>query len=427
MSKSISRRWRTALIAPAAFGLFAMGDVNQADAGHAVHCPPASPQPCLSCDEHVPTPCGPMEVVPPAPIEFDASEVPTEPGVAESVPEPMAETFQDFTTPPPSMDLSTGLASSFGSGGAGSLAFADAIVAPGYIDSAIIQSRVRVRYDDLVSDSNQLGRAGFLYPALNTGNNYSGGRGPDGIGGIGLGASGELDIEQLSTYVELAFRDRFSIFVDVPIRWIGPLGLGAPFTDGTQRGAGDISTGFRWGWIADPDEHLTLQVRTTLPTGEARRALGTGNTSIDVGLLYDVQCGSSTRLFAEINDWQTLDAVTLTDTSGGTLPVEVLNQDANILRGGLGVGVDFWKNCSRCEPRTATFLFECVGWTVLDGVNVPLDANDPTDAEGDTIVNGKYGVRFSGTKNSMYVGYGHSWTGDFWYSDLLRLEYQYNF
>jgi hypothetical protein len=49
------------------------------------------------------------------------------------------------------------------------------------------------------------------------------------------------------------------------------------------------------------------------------------------------------------------------------------------------------------------------------------------DAEGDTIVNGKYGVRYSAGCHSAYVGYGHNWTDERWYSDLFRLEYRYNF
>src|SRR6056297_2955029 len=62
-------------------------------------------------------------------------------------PAPIAEPVaNDFAAP--TMDLSSGLVSNFGRGGATSLAFADTIATPGYIDSAVIQSRVRVRYDN---------------------------------------------------------------------------------------------------------------------------------------------------------------------------------------------------------------------------------------------------------------------------------------
>jgi hypothetical protein len=80
-----------------------------------------------------------------------------------------------------------------------------------------------------------------------------------------------------------------------------------------------------------------------------------------------------------------------------------------------------------------TGVFEVVGWTVLDGVVTSIDSTDPffEDAEGDTIVNGKYGVRYSwmcGCHNeSVYVGYGHNWTDERWYSDILRIELTHYF
>jgi hypothetical protein len=367
-----------------------------------------------------------------------STTAPDTPAPAADAPIPANSSFQndDFAAPESSnFDLSSGLASNFGQGGATALAFADTINTPGYIDSAIIQSRVRVRYDN-ATGANEPGRAGFLYPTLGQGQDYAGGRGPNGgVGGGGGGggggaAGGDVDIEQISTYLEIAFRERFSLFIDVPVRFIGPItfGAGSPFTDGTQSGAGDLSAGFRWGWIANPEEHLTFQLRTTVPTGRAAQALGTGNTTMDFSLLYDRKINDITRLFAEINDWQTLDAVQLTDTGGvGSTSTGLLNQDANIMRFGLGLGVDLWSNEDRRKPVTVTGLFETVAWTVLQGVNSPIDGTALEDASGDTIVNGKYGMRISGKKNSMYVGYGHNWTSDRWYSDLLRVELQHNF
>lgn len=362
------------------------------------------------------------QAVPPAPgTPPPSTEVP--PAVPSTEIPPATTDTPDFAD----FDLSTGLATNFGGGGASSLAFADApIVTPGYIDSAVIQTRIRVRYDN-AQGANDAARAGFMYPtpASNNNNNVTGGRGPVAFGG-GAPGSGDIDMEEVSTYIELAVRERFSLFLDVPVRWVGPIDFqGATgFDNGTQRGAGDIRAGFRWGWIDDPCEHLTLQVRTWLPTGDARTALGTGNTAIDVGLIYDQQIGSRTRFYAEINDWQTLDAVTLADTGGSGIDPSLLNQDANILRGGVGLGYDLLECGTRCEPSVLTILGEVVAWTVLDGNTVDLNTSLLSDAEGDTIVNGKYGVRYVKGVHSMYAGYGHNWTSDRWYSDLLRLEYQ---
>ena len=165
---------------------------------------------------------------------------------------------------------------------------------------------------------------------------------------------------------------------------------------------------------------MTLQVRTRVPTGEFDRLLGTGNTSIDIGLLYDQQLGERTRFYAELNDWQTLDAAQL--TPGTVTDPSLLNLDANVLRYGIGLGYDVLRCGSRCQPKAVTALFEVVGWTVLDG-NTPV-GNDIIDAEGDTIVNGKYGIRYRHDCHSIYVGYGHNWTNDLWYEDLFRFEWQ---
>lgn len=438
MFSQISSKQRlVAWIAPA-LGLFIAGQCSLASANDPTCCPPANCNPCQ------PGLWLPTEPLPSSPVPSESlsapmeTTVPSQPPIADDstgvapAPAPIDDAFAgatDFDQPTPSnVNLSSGLASNFGQGGATALAFADTINTPGYIDSAVIRSRVRVRYDN-ATGANNPARAGFLYPTLGEGQDYDGGRGPDGGVGGG-GATGEVDIEQISTYVELAFRDRFSIFIDVPVRFLGPItfGAGSPFDDGTQAGAGDISAGFRWGWIAEADEHLTFQLRTTAPTGESRRALGTGNTTMDFSLLYDRRFCDVATFFAEFNDWQTLDAVELNDTGGaGSTSTNLLNQDANIMRFGLGLGVDFWSNQNRRQPITVTGITELVTWTVLEGVNSPLDGSPLEDASGDTIVNGKYGLRVSGHENSLYVGYGHNWTSDRWYSDLFRLEWQHNF
>lgn len=150
---------------------------------------------------------------------------------------------------------------------------------------------------------------------------------------------------------------------------------------------------------------------------------------MDLGLLYDQRLSDKTTFYAELNDWFTLDATEL-DVN---VPASLRSQDANILRMGMGLGYDIYRCGSRCKQRKLTLLTEIVLWTVLDGVSTSLvddgviDPGDVTDATGDTIVNGKYGARYTHDKHSVYLGYGHNWTSDRWYSDLLRLEYQRTF
>jgi hypothetical protein len=299
---------------------------------------------------------------------------------------------------------------------------------PGYIDDAFIRSRVRVRYDDM-RGANEPTRAEFLYPTLGD----FGGPGPLGGGGGAIGSAGEVDLQELATYVEVAFGPRFSVFGEFPIRWVEDVTFGSfafpngPFTDGVQEGAGDFRAGVRYGLIACPEEALTVQVRAWAPTGEARRALGVGHSSIDVALLYTTRPSERTWLFGEIQDWQNLDGQEL---DPATIDNPPQNTDSNVLRYGVGVGYDLWQSCG-CRPQSLTALFEAVGWTVLEGVTTPLNLDDPNpvieDAEGDTIINGKYGLRYSWTcwgcqTESVYVGYGHNWTDERWYSDVFRVE-----
>ena len=50
------------------------------------------------------------------------------------------------------------------------------------------------------------------------------------------------------------------------------------------------------------------------------------------------------------------------------------------------------------------------------------------NAAGDTIVNGKVGVRtYFGEGSDLYIGYGHALTGDRWYKDIIRVEYRLAF
>lgn len=288
----------------------------------------------------------------------------------------------------------------------------------GYIDPAVIASRVRVRYDNF-RGANAPTRAEYLYPTVGG----LGGNGPPFGGGGALG--NEVDFEEVSTYVEWAVVPRLSVFGDFPVRWVGPLEFGglAGFEDGTQRGAGDFKFGFRYGLIASCDEALTFQTRVWTPTGNAQQALGVGHTSIDFSLLYQRTLNARTTFFAEIQDWQTT-----SDTGtvvGG--PFDGADLGGNVLRWGVGLGYDVWQDS--CSDRRLTGVFEVVGWEVLDGLVTPLDGNaaNVRDANGDTIVNGKYGLRYSTCENSVYVGYGHNWTNQLWYSDLFRIEVAHRF
>ena len=420
------RRSLFATIVPALAASFVFGNAN-VNAGHRHHrskCECQQPAPCDPCQTAPVVPVAPP--IEQMPIEPEAvAPQPTEPMVdplPDPMPQPIPEAAPEPLAPSPvdDFDLSTGLVSNFGGGGGSSLAFSESAVAPGYIDFAPIQSRVRIRYDNLQGLlAGQRERAGYLYPTPLSGNgSYTGARGPDYFQ-----VPEDLNVEEMSVYIEMALRERFSVFVDLPFRWLTLPDNAIAGGGGDLRGVTDIRAGLRWGLINCPDEHLTLQVRTSLPTGDPRQILGTGNTSIDIGLLYDQLIGDKTRFYFELNDWQTLDAAQL--GPGTITDPQLLNLDANVLRIGAGLGYELLNCGTRCQQRNLTAFFEVVTWTVLDGVTGT--GFDLLDATGDTIVNGKYGVRYTHDQHSFYVGYGHNWTDDLWYEDLFRFEWQRTF
>ncbi|MEM6330149.1 MAG: hypothetical protein AAF790_07865 [Planctomycetota bacterium] len=375
-------------------------------------CPPGPavmPQPSPA-DTGVPTPAAPMPGVP-APAAPSAADAPPAPAApADIAPAPSVDSFasdDDFFPTGPF------------TGGAGSAAAAPLAlaVAPGYIDLAPVGTRIRIRYDD-AAGANAPTRAEFLYPTIGN----LGGEGPDELGGSI--SDQEIDIRQISIYTEYAFYERLSAFLEVPIRFVDGLTI-----DGidVQQGAGDITAGFRWGLVDEVDRHLTTQLRVWAPTGEASRALGVGHASIDVGFIFDRKISDIVTIFGELNDWQTLDAGTANVTLNGVSDT-LISLDGNLLRYGIGAGVELVDLGTRSEPCKFTGIVELVGWTVLDGFTTPLTGTqEAVDAVGDTIINGKYGIRWNGKNQTVYVGYGHNWTSDRWYSDLVRLEWGYNF
>jgi hypothetical protein len=304
-------------------------------------------------------------------------------------------------------------------------------VMPGYIEDAVIRNRIRLRYDNMEGMTEPT-RAEFIY-ASGTENS-----------GIGFGSSGtsaeplsEIDMKEYSLHGELALLEKFSLFITAPFRAVDRSDFESLTNDEDLEGPSDLRTGFRWGLLAAPDENLTFQVGVWAPTGDASQLLGTGHSSIDAGLLYRLRMSDRVTLFSELVDWQTLDAqeILVQDTNANEF---LLGLDANVLRYGGGVGYDFFNACDRRDGVQVTGLVEVVGWTVLDGFVSGLDYVGPlvlngdpiadnviSDATGDTILNGKYGMRIQGDTHSFYLGYGQNFTQDRWYSDLFRVDYTF--
>lgn len=261
----------------------------------------------------------------------------------------------------------------------------------GYVDGAIIWSQIRTRFDAGFG-ANVPDRAEFFYAKY---------------GIFGQGANGpivpdtDVDFQDISLYMENAFSDRFSLFAELPIRFLDP------DVNANTAGLGDMNAGFKFAMIAERDTYFTFQFRTYIPTGDSDRGLGTNHASVEPGLLLFRRSGRL-RWESELKHWI---------STGGS------DFAGNVLRYGTGLGYDLFSD--RCSNTRLTPIAEFVGWTVLDGGKIDFTRQDLIgDADGDTIVNLKLGTRYVSGDNSIYGGWGHALTGDVWYKDFLRLEYR---
>ncbi len=327
----------------------------------------------------------------------------------------------------------------------------------GYLYDAIPHNQLRLRYDAGFG-MNRPDRAEYFYAAWGElgfhphGVNQGGvffdpkARGPQQL-------PGSLNFQDASAYMEYALNSRFSAFVEVPQRFVdfrhlfedhpesetkrNPADSPAPGSrffpepnaenfgsfNNTPDGFSDLQVGIKAALLADPNEYLTFQLLTYIPTGFSRLGLGTGHVSLEPSLLYYQRLRDQVEFQAQFTDW---------------IPVGGGAAAGNVLQYGVGVGYDVYHRGSlRVTPIT-----ELVGWTVLSGyksVFEPIAATSVPGlelpvthgvqkADGDTIVNAKFGVRtYFGAASDIYIGYGHVLTGDRWYRDIVRVEYRLAF
>jgi hypothetical protein len=372
------------------------------------------------------------------------STMPTTP----TTPSPTGEAQTPSTTPQAAAAPSdTAAAGAFPTGTAGAGYGGQSAV--GYIDPAMPQTMFRLRFD-AAFDSNRADRAEYFYGAwrelsfhphaiINGGVFYDPrAKGPDQ-------SAQHLNYQEASGYFEWAITQRFSVFGEVPWRFVefngnqeddstkGPR-ASEPFAtereNDTENGLSDIQLGFKYAFIADPDQrYLTLQTRFYIPTGFARDGLGTGHVSIEPGLLFFQRLNDRLVLEGEFLSWN---------------PVAGSAEAGNILQYGLGLSYSAYQRCNlRIVP-----VAEVVGWTVLNGfesfigldggftsafappsIAATLPINHGVEsASGATIVNAKIGIRtYFGNGNDFYIGYGQCVTGSRWYRDIARIEYRYTF
>jgi len=271
----------------------------------------------------------------------------------------------------------------------------------GYIDNAVPATQFRLRYDSAY-DSNRPDRGGFFYAQCGC---------FQSPGAIGPPLpERRVDFQELNAYMEYAFTPRFSLFANIPVRFINP------DQNRNAAGLGDMSFGGKLAILATEQRILTAQLRVITPTGEATDGLGTGVTWLEPGLLFQQQLSDRWQLFGQLKDQLYLER--LSDFNG------------NLLTYGLGTSYVVANGCWGYVAPVG----EVVGWTVLGGQQLNPDAGVAESADGDTIVNAKIGLRIGfgaselgkpfPSKSDLYIGYGRALTGDVWYKDMFRIEFR---
>jgi len=299
----------------------------------------------------------------------------------------------------------------------------------GYIDNPIPESQIRIRFDGAFND-NFPDRAEFFYGKC----------GCYRAAGLDLKSPGpppgstvsdipnNLNFQQLFVNVEFAPIRRFSIFTEVPIRWIEAEGPATPVGTGpgaghfpNQGGLSDVTAGFKLAAFASESTYLTFQFTGYFSSGDALKGLGTNHYSVEPAVLLYHRISDRLRLEGEVGDWHPI---------GGSAGVPTTSSQGfagDVFFYGIGPSYRLYSG-----RRVAfTPVLEVVGWHVLSGLQTqlggPIDGVT-ADASGKDIVNVKIGARTSiGFHNSIYIGYGHAVTNADWYKQIVRIEYRYSF
>jgi hypothetical protein len=276
-----------------------------------------------------------------------------------------------------------------GSGGDEGPSGSDSTV--GYIDPAIPMNVLRFRYDD-AHDNNNPSRGEFYFARYR----------PFGPGLDEV--QHKINYQEISAYLERTFGERFSVFVEVPVRL-------AHYDENVRMGGlSDVNTGFKYAFLRDADTVGTFQLRTYIPSGNPLEGLGTGHVSMEPAFLLFRRFGERLASESELRLWVPI---------GGRAGFE-----SQVVRYGTGLRYNLY--------QTAQFIMapvvELVGWTFLDGQSNPLlPSGVPVllSAAGNTIINVKTGLRLRFNNSAdLYAGYGRPLTGDVLYKEVARVEFR---
>jgi hypothetical protein len=275
----------------------------------------------------------------------------------------------------------------------------------GYIDTAYVGNMVRFRAD-AAWGNDRPDRAEFFYAKCGCFQQFGD---PNAPGPPLLESN--VNYQTLWADAQILLTDRFSALVEIPVRII------QPEQNRDAGGMSDLQLGFKYALYAGPQRNVTFQLRSYIPTGDARLGLGTAHFSLEPALLWNHNIDQRWVFEWEFRDWIPIGA---SSSAGTGLEDQLSSFSGNILRYGLGIGY----NLDFEFQKRLTPVVEFVGWTLLGGISDTL--NGPIRNEtGTTIFNVKVGARLTNACNgSLYAGYGFAITDQVWYTDVVRVEYR---
>jgi hypothetical protein len=232
----------------------------------------------------------------------------------------------------------------------------------------------------------------------------------------------KLRFQQFYIQADHSLGERVAVFGELPIRAIQPQGFlpfGSPYDPfPSHAGLGDIRVGAKASLVSDDRRGVTVQVRASLPTGDAGEGLGTDNFSLEPGLLFRESVADRVALEAQLSTW-----VPFGGSNGVNSPDKF---SGNVITYGVGPSFDVVNTARiRFSP-----VVELVAWRVLGGFGTKCRADlTCVYVADDNIVNLKFGARTTvGGRHSFYAGYGRAISdAAWWYRDIVRFEYRVDF
>ena len=285
-----------------------------------------------------------------------------------------------------------------------------AIRAPSQVDQAVPVDVFRVRLDNQYR-MNHPDRAEYFWPKNGVFTYFLGhdnAKGP-------IQAESRVDAIDVSFYAEAMLSYHVSMWTNVPFRSVNPE------INQNESGIGDVSVGLKWAFILEPNRAVSLQVAGIFPSGEGIRGLGAENYYVQPGIMWQEALTENLTLYMDVHD---------------RMPVNPRSDfTGHVLRYGAGLSYLLDLGSVRLMP-----LAEIVGWTVLNGQqSFELGKIEPViqTSRGMTIFDTYYGMRFSLgddaapnkllAMSDLFVSYGYTLTGDWWFRDQWRLEYRLRF